>query len=209
MFCPRCGRPVAPEAAFCASCGAPLRVPEPAPAGAAPWLAGESSEAAAPAWAPAAPPPAAWAPTPEPVLAAPTVRYAGFWIRAVAYLIDAIVLLPVTWTIDRILGVDTEAPFSAPFLAAACFQAIAWLAYCMLLESSDWQGTVGKLALGLRVTDTAGKRISIPRAAIRHLAKYLSLILLLIGFLMIAVQERKRGLHDLIAGTLVVRRRSA
>src|SRR5262245_14115306 len=208
MFCPRCGRRVGLDAAFCSSCGAPLRDPVPATAGAA-WPGGAAAGAPAEWAAPAAPTPAAWAPAaPAPVAAAP-VRYGGFWLRGVAYLIDVIVLLPVTWTIDHILEVDTAAPFSPAFMAALTFQGIAWLAYCMLLESSDWQGTVGKLALGLRVTDLEGRRISIPRAALRHLAKYLSLCLLFIGFLMITVQERKRGLHDLIAGTLVVRRRSA
>jgi uncharacterized RDD family membrane protein YckC len=205
LFCPRCGRPVGVDDAFCSSCGTALREPAPAPAGAwpAPAYGGAGAPAAEPApvaWAPAAPPP--------PVAAAPeAVRYAGFWIRAFAYVIDVIVLLPVTWTIEKIMRVEPSTTITPEFVAAACFQAIAWLVYSALLESSDWQGTVGKLALGVRVTDLQDRQISILRATLRHLSKYLSLVLLGIGVLMIAFHGEKRGLHDLIARTRVIRRR--
>lgn len=208
MFCLRCGKPVAPDAAFCSYCGAAVRAGAAAPAD-------EPMAAPSSPWVTAGPAPLAptgYGAAPVVVVApAPVVHSAGFWIRALAYVIDAIVMLPVTWTIERIMQVDPGAPLTPAtipaFMAAACFQGISWLVYCALLESGEWQGTVGKLALGLRVTDLEGRRISILRAALRHVAKYLSLILLGIGFLMIAFQEQKRGLHDLIAGTRVIRRR--
>ena len=81
------------------------------------------------------------------------------------------------------------------------------LAYFGLLESSRWQATLGKLACRLRVTDEAGRRIGLGRAIGRNLAKYLSALTLGIGFLMVGWTRRKQGLHDLIAGTLVLRRR--
>ena len=80
------------------------------------------------------------------------------------------------------------------------------LLYFPVMESSGRQATFGKQICGLAVTDTHGRRISFGRAVGRYLAKILSALLLCIGFLMVAFTHRKRGLHDVIAGTLVVRR---
>ena len=79
------------------------------------------------------------------------------------------------------------------------------LAYYAGMESSVRQATTGKGILGLRVTDLDGNRITFLRAAIRDLAKIISAFILLIGFIMVAFTERKQGLHDMIAGTLVVK----
>ena len=77
-----------------------------------------------------------------------------------------------------------------------------WL-YFAVLESSSWQGTPGKKAFGMGVTDLDGNRISFGRATGRYFAKIISGIILGIGFLMVAFTERKQGLHDMLAGTLV------
>ncbi len=79
-----------------------------------------------------------------------------------------------------------------------------WL-YDALLTSSSWQGTVGKRVLGLKVTDEAGNRISFGRATGRFFAMILSGMILYIGFFMIGFTDRKRGLHDMLAGTLVMK----
>jgi uncharacterized RDD family membrane protein YckC len=81
---------------------------------------------------------------------------------------------------------------------------VSWL-YFALLESSARGATVGKMVLGLRVVDGQGNRISFLRATGRFFAKILSGMILFIGFLMVAFTERKRGLHDIIADTLVVK----
>ena len=73
------------------------------------------------------------------------------------------------------------------------------------MESSSRQATVGKMALGLKVTDLEGRRISFARASGRHFAKYISGMILLIGYIMAGFTERKQALHDMIAGTLVQR----
>jgi uncharacterized RDD family membrane protein YckC len=57
---------------------------------------------------------------------------------------------------------------------------------------------------GLIVTDNEGNRLSFGRATGRWLAKILSVLILWIGLIMIGFTERKQGLHDMIAGTLVV-----
>jgi uncharacterized RDD family membrane protein YckC len=82
---------------------------------------------------------------------------------------------------------------------------IDWL-YFALFESSVWQATLGKKALGLEVTDMQGARINFARATGRFFAKFLSGIILLIGYFMIGFTQRKQGLHDMIAGTLVIRK---
>jgi uncharacterized RDD family membrane protein YckC len=81
----------------------------------------------------------------------------------------------------------------------------AWL-YFALLESSKLQGTLGKAALNIRVTDLDGRRISFGRATGRHFGKWLSGLTLLIGYLIQPFTRRRQALHDLLAGTLVVRR---
>jgi uncharacterized RDD family membrane protein YckC len=73
------------------------------------------------------------------------------------------------------------------------------------MESSSRQATVGKMTLGLKVTDLAGRRISFARASGRYFAKYVSSMTLLIGYIMAGFTERKQALHDIIAGTLVIR----
>ena len=81
---------------------------------------------------------------------------------------------------------------------------ISWL-YFALMESSNKQATVGKIALNLRVTDMAGNRVSFARATGRYFGKYLSGMIFLIGFLMAAFTSKKQALHDVLADTLVIK----
>ena len=80
---------------------------------------------------------------------------------------------------------------------------LAWL-YGALMESSRYQATLGKMVLGIVVTDMNGQRVSIARATGRHFGKWVSSLILGIGYLMIAFTEKKQGLHDIMAGCLVV-----
>jgi uncharacterized RDD family membrane protein YckC len=157
--------------------------------------------------------------------------HAGFWKRVAAYIIDAIVLYIPNLLIMKAMGGDAaqetmkQAMLAAPGDPHAMLAAyehyfttmgtamlitavITWL-YFALLESSPWQATLGKLALAMRVTDLDGHRISFPRALGRYLAKFLSTIILCIGFLMVGWTRRKQGLHDMIAGTLVLNGRAS
>jgi uncharacterized RDD family membrane protein YckC len=77
--------------------------------------------------------------------------------------------------------------------------------YYPLMESSSAQGTLGKLAFGLKVADTSHRRISFGRALVRYLAHIPSGLLLCLGYVMVAFTPQKRALHDYIAGTLVLR----
>ncbi len=123
------------------------------------------------------------------------VEYAGFWIRVVAAIIDGILLGIVGWILREALGNNL----------AGLFNFVIGLAYYAGMESSARQATIGKGILGLRVTDLDGNRITFLRAAIRDIAKIISAFILLIGFIMVAFTEKKQGLHDMIAGTLVVK----
>jgi uncharacterized RDD family membrane protein YckC len=78
------------------------------------------------------------------------------------------------------------------------------LLYYPVMESSRLQATLGKRFCGLTVVTTGVKRISFARALLRFLARYLSGALFGIGYLMIAFRSDRRGLHDMIAGTLVL-----
>jgi len=84
---------------------------------------------------------------------------------------------------------------------------IQWL-WFTIAESSKWQATIGKKLVGLKVTDENGKRISFGKANGRYWSKIISTLILFIGFFMIAFTKKKQGLHDKIAGTLVVRENS-
>lgn len=80
-----------------------------------------------------------------------------------------------------------------------------WL-YEALMESSRYEGTLGKRAVGIRVVGLDGRQISFGRATGRHFGKILSAFTLEIGFLMAGFTKQKQALHDMVAGTLVIHR---
>lgn len=141
-------------------------------------------------------------------------RYAGFWLRSAATLIDAAALsfpfLFVTvvcyWILEGMLKARRHDPDLA-LLAWPVISIIFTLIYFSLLESSAQQGTLGKMVVGLRVGDQEGRRLTFGRALGRTSAKYLSCLTFGIGFVLCAFTKKKQTLHDLIAGSVVSRRR--
>ncbi|UYV15328.1 RDD family protein [Porphyrobacter sp. ULC335] len=134
------------------------------------------------------------------------MNFAGFWIRVLAYIIDIIPLLIIGFVLALLSGEDLiNTDPSAPIYSFTdLIGLIVGIAYFVGFESSAYQATPGKMALGLIVVDTDGRRISPARAFGRYFAKILSGLILLIGYIMVGFTERKQGLHDMIAGTLVV-----
>lgn len=139
-------------------------------------------------------------------------NYAGFWIRVLAYIIDSIILglagalLGVMFGISVLgLGSDLSDPTGSANLFMNLISLIIGVAYFAGMESSSLQATLGKKALGLVVTDASGNRISLSRGVGRYFAKFLSALILMIGFIMVAFTQRKQGLHDIIASTLVLK----
>jgi uncharacterized RDD family membrane protein YckC len=217
MFCSSCGATLKEGSTFCGTCGRPV---------------GDSA-----AQAPAGPAAGGVLATGGPPIvqggmmaARDTGLYAGFWLRVVAAIIDSLIIgipfvviaavifasaLPML----RNLGAD---PNPNPFLFLSLFfprllllaalgLAGSWL-YWGLLESSSWQATLGKKALGLYVTDLAGARLSFGRASGRFFAgrgigyvPSIGGLYFLIDCIMAGVTEKKQALHDMIAGCLVQR----
>ena len=127
-------------------------------------------------------------------------RYAGFWIRLLAYIIDAFILGAMTYPLMQVLVMMGIGEHSGNVMSIA----ISWM-YFAVFESSGWMASPGKKALGLIVTDEQGMRLSIGRATRRYFAKILSGLLLGLGFVMVAFTARKQGLHDKIFHTLVLK----
>ncbi|WP_018145836.1 MULTISPECIES: RDD family protein [unclassified Thioalkalivibrio] len=183
MFCMQCGQEVHQEARFCHGCGTALK----------PQALGVECEVATPR---------------------ACAQYAGFWYRALALLIDwvlanilgMLVVLPLSFVLGMtMVGHEPEVIAGAgALLGIVMGTAVFWL-YFTVFESSGWQATPAKRMLGLRVTDADGQRIGFGRANARYWSKILSAMTLYIGFLMVAFTERKQGLHDMVASTLVVR----
>lgn len=119
---------------------------------------------------------------------------AGFWLRVIATLLDGILLSIVNWLLSMVLGQG--------LLYSLATLIIAWI-YFAGMESSDKQATFGKQLLQLKVTDLKGERISFGKATARYFSKFISSLILLIGYIMVAFTEKKQGLHDMMAGTLV------
>lgn len=129
-------------------------------------------------------------------------NYAGFWIRVIAIFIDGIIIgipiLIVTALSDYFKG-DME---FIPMLLLV----FGIVLYFAVLDSSQYQGTLGKLAVGIKIVDRDGNRISFGRAIGRFFSRILSQSFLYIGYIMVAFDSRKQGLHDKIAGTFVIYR---
>jgi uncharacterized RDD family membrane protein YckC len=203
VYCNKCGSPNASMGVYCSRCGAPLN-----PAASAPGSATSATPAAAAT---------AYAP-----VTTAGARYGGFWIRVVAAIIDAIIVRIPVHIVATMLGLGGLAAggigmgglghgaaalplliFGGGVLALLTI-AGSWL-YEAFMLSSPYQATLGKMIFGMKVTDLNGNRISFARATGRHFAKYISTIVLFIGYIMVGFTERKQGLHDMIAGTLVRR----
>ncbi len=131
------------------------------------------------------------------------MTYAGFLRRLVAYLIDGVIFYAVFFIVGFVLGALLGASQEIQVFISLISIVIAWL-YFAMMESSDKQATFGKMAIGIKVTDMSGRRISFGRATGRYFAKIVSGIILLIGYIMVAFTAKKQGLHDMMAGTLVV-----
>jgi uncharacterized RDD family membrane protein YckC len=129
-------------------------------------------------------------------------HYAEFWKRVVATVIDTLVFLPMIGYVGREPTVDPHVSGTMAILAVF-FMVLMWLYYAGM-ESSASQATIGKMLMGIKVTDMEGNRIGFARASGRFFGKFLSKIILYIGFIMAAFTAQKQGLHDILAKTLVL-----
>jgi uncharacterized RDD family membrane protein YckC len=207
MFCPRCGKEVVEGVRFCQACGQEVGAPV------------AIATAAVAGTIPAPPMVSAGVSAPRP--------YAGFWVRFAAYFVDSLILgIPFTialFAIFMFAGVGAMmrrhtpvdpnevaasfAPMFATMIPVMLFLIlVSWLYYAGM-ESSARQATLGKSVMSLRVTNGEGQRLSFGHATGRFFAKIISgMIPFAIGYIMAGFTEKKQALHDLIAGTLVLKR---
>ena len=132
------------------------------------------------------------------------MEYAGFWRRFAAWIIDYLVLGVAGFVVGFVWGLVAGDDDSS-LIVLQLVVTVASFLYFAFMESSTSQATVGKMALGIKVTDLNGNRISFGRALGRTFAKILSGLIILIGYIMAAFTAKKQGLHDMIASTLVVK----
>ncbi len=203
MFCPKCGKETDASGQFCQWCGAPIEAAPPAPA---PVVVPEEAEEEVP----------------------DVGVYAGLGRRFVAFIVDFILIaifgifaVAVCNVANGIMYlyylVVSHAPITSlteagtpiaalgPIVAAVGLLLIIvpWLYYAGF-ESSRGQATPGKVLMRLEVTDLEGNRVSFARATLRFFGKFISLLIIFIGFIMIGLTKKRQGLHDKIAGCLVL-----
>lgn len=136
-------------------------------------------------------------------------KFAGFWIRVVAMIIDCLVLIipasVLAFALRGLAALDGGESLTSILLETVVLT-LGWWLYFSLCHSSAWQATVGKKALGLMVVSDEGKRLSFGHATGRYFASIISSLTLMIGYMMAGWTKRKRSLHDIIASTYVVKR---
>ena len=158
----------------------------------------------------------------EGVRPAATVQYGGFWIRLVAYLIDAIILGVVSGLVQLLvmgsfLNIPRFEPGENPFAVLGPMMAVMGTATLISLAINcayetffvaKYGATPGKMALSLKVVRPNGGPVDVGRAFARYFGKVLSGLILFIGYIMIGFDAEKRGLHDMICDTRVIRIRN-
>lgn len=156
-----------------------------------------------------------------------SLHYAGFWKRFAAYIIDYVILaffLYFTfkmfmdrWDLNFIArdihyhpyyqGYSDYPYYYPPIWSTMLYPLFALIirwCYFSGLESSPLKATIGKLAVGIYVTDLKGERISFGKATGRYFGKIISRIILGVGFIMAGFTEKKQALHDMMANCLVL-----
>jgi uncharacterized RDD family membrane protein YckC len=139
----------------------------------------------------------------------PGLRYGGFWVRTVAWIIDAIILGVVGLAVTPLLTGPTVTT-TAPGVVAINYgsQGLSTLiSLVYFLGFWVWRGqTPGMIPFDLRVVRADnGENIDIGRAILRYVGVIISFIVLLLGVIWVAFDARKQGWHDKLAGTVVVR----
>jgi len=143
------------------------------------------------------------------------MRYAGFWIRFVARMIDGIILgiagaiirIPLIGWIGfgpRGIGSAAMLPVMMGMLGITTVLSIAVAVAYEAYFVSTRGGTPGKLVLDLKIVRSDGSPVSAGLAAGRYFAQWISAIIFMIGYIMAGFDDQKRALHDRICDTRVI-----
>lgn len=126
--------------------------------------------------------------------------YAGFWLRLCAFCTDFFILSMVLFFF--LFNLEYFGQLRFPYPLTLTF-ILNWL-YFAIMESSPYQATLGKMAMGIRVVDINFQRLSFARASARWFCKFFSIAICGIGFLLILLTPKQQALHDIMTGSLVV-----
>jgi uncharacterized RDD family membrane protein YckC len=138
------------------------------------------------------------------------MRYAGFWIRFLAYIIDGIILGVVgrilfgasVTQFDTYGSADAGLSFSVNYSG---WRVLVPLAY-LLIFWITCSATPGKMICGLKIVEESGQKLSWQKALLRVVGYMISAVVVFIGFIWIGFDKKKQGWHDKIAGTYVVKK---
>jgi len=141
------------------------------------------------------------------------IAYAGFWRRFSAYIIDGVItgffINTFYWFLVNQLqlgAMDLDLPRNLTNIIFTPLVLIITWCYYSGMESSPLQATLGKLLVGIYVTDLEKNRISFGKATGRFFGKIISGLILTIGYWFAGFTEKKQALHDMMAGCLVLRK---
>jgi uncharacterized RDD family membrane protein YckC len=146
------------------------------------------------------------------------VRYAGFWIRFVAVIVDGILMYIAGMLFFALAMIFFRVDWANIGRSQANLMQIVALEGVLILFNllvsatyETWMvgrfgATAGKMACSLLVVNSDGTKLSYQRALGRHFAKYLSSFTLAIGYIMAGLDEEKRALHDRICNTRVIKK---
>jgi len=128
-----------------------------------------------------------------------TINYMGFWVRLGAYSVDVLIFLSLSFAIFPTIGIQSNE------LNTNLFVTIAGGIYRSVFTGLLGQ-TIGKMLFRIRVVNLDGTQPSLKTAFLREIpCKIQAEFLLFIGFIWVAFDRKKQGLHDKIAGTHVIR----
>lgn len=140
------------------------------------------------------------------------VEYAGFWIRLGAALIDALLIMAITYPVLYAIYGDHYFSEDKAFISGPAEVLISWVlpAVASILFWRSKQATPGKMALGLKIVNArTGKTLSLGQSVARYLGYFVSTLPLGLGFFWIAFDARKQGWHDKIGGAVVIRSKAS
>lgn len=142
--------------------------------------------------------------------------YVGFWWRFIAAIIDGIIMMVFFFILSLVFGISMMGGTVDPATGMPVISPVSYLlqfgipiVYYGVMQASAMQATVGKMAIGAIVTDVHGNRLSYGKSFLREICKIPSGLVLLIGYIMVGFTARKQGLHDIMAGTLVMKKSMA
>lgn len=219
MTCTRCGATIPVGDRFCSVCGTPVQVAQPAPQP-QPQAWPQQPAPQPQQWSQPMPQPQPWpqtVQTPYPQ----AVRYAGFWRRFVAAVVDGLVVGIVWFVLSGLYDFAAAAFLEGTAFSpgGAALERALWLSgagrwlllalvifgYFVLMESTTRGASLGKMLLRIRVARADGRRTGLGHSLARTALKPISALPLMLGFVIAGWNRKKRALHDLLSGCIVVR----